>query len=108
MVLVETVVREDVQRGRHELDLDLGLRCVVRFGGAQGVLDGVDALVSEAGDLDVGADLGGVGGELLADVGEELVFYDLARKGDALPDSGVTGSVSMVISVDRYVRMRRT
>lgn len=39
-----------VERWRNELDLDLVLGRVLRLGASQGGLDGVDALVSEAGD----------------------------------------------------------
>jgi hypothetical protein len=39
-----------VERRRHKLDLDLVVGGVLRLGGAQGSLDGVDAFVTEAGD----------------------------------------------------------
>lgn len=39
-----------VERWRYELDLDLVLGGVLGLGASQGGLDGVDTLVSEAGD----------------------------------------------------------
>ena len=59
------------------------------FGCAEGVLDGVDAFVAEAGNLDVGADFGGLGSEALGDVGLDFVLDDFVREGDFVPDIGV-------------------
>jgi hypothetical protein len=39
-----------VERGRDELDLDLVVGGVLGLGASQGSLDGVDALISEAGN----------------------------------------------------------
>ena len=89
-VLVETLAGQDVQRRGHKLDLDLVLGCVLGLGGAQGVLDGDDTLVAEAGNLDIGTDLGRGGGELLADVLLQLLLDGLAGEVDLIPDLGVT------------------
>lgn len=61
------------------------------FGGAESVLDGVDAFVAEAGDFDVGANFGGLGREALGDVGLDFLFDDVVGEGDRVPDVGVTG-----------------
>jgi len=61
------------------------------FGGAESVFDGVDAFVAEAGDFDVGADFGWLGGEAFGDVGLEFVFYGGGGEGDVVPDVGVSG-----------------
>lgn len=66
--LVEGLRGEDVERGRDELDLDLGVFGVAGLGLAQGRLDSVDALVAEAGDFDIGTDLCGLGCQTLANV----------------------------------------
>jgi hypothetical protein len=44
--------KHTVERRRHELDLDLVVGGVLRLGAPKGSLDGVDALVSEAGNCD--------------------------------------------------------
>lgn len=67
-VLVQALTGQDIQRRSHQLDLDLVVGGVLALGGAECFLDGVDSFVAETSDLDVGTDLGGVGGELLADV----------------------------------------
>lgn len=84
--LIEGVAGQDVQGRRNELDLDLDVVGVLGLGGAEGGLDGVDALVGETGDFDVGADFGGVRGELFGDVAEEFVLDDLVGEFDAGPD----------------------
>lgn len=88
--LVEACVGEDVERGRDELDLDQGLVGVLGLGGAQGSLDGVDALVAEAGYFDIGTDLGRLGSETLANVALELVGDGLVGEGGVGPDFGVS------------------
>lgn len=62
---------------------------VLRFGAAQGVLDGIDAFVAEAGDFEVGADFGGLWGEAFGDVGLQLVLDDFGGEFDLVPDFGV-------------------
>jgi len=64
----------------------LRLGRVAGLGGAQSSLDGVDALVAEAGNLDIGADLGRLRCELLANVRLELFGISLARELDIGPD----------------------
>lgn len=88
--LVQAGAGEDVERGRHELDLDLSLLCVLGLGGAEGRLDGVDALVAEAGDFNIGTDLGRLGSQALANVRLELLGDGLAGEGDVVPDLGLT------------------
>lgn len=44
------VTGHTVEGRRHQLDLDLVVGGVLGLGGAQGLLDGVDALVPEASD----------------------------------------------------------
>jgi hypothetical protein len=55
-------------------------------------LDGVDALVGEAGDLDVGADLDGLRGQAALDVGQQVVL-------DLLGDVQVGEYVGVVLVV---------
>lgn len=80
-----------IEGGRNQPALDLGLLGVASLGGAESRLDGVDALVAEAGDLDVGTDLGGLGGQPLADVRLDLLGNSVARELDVIPDVGVAG-----------------
>jgi hypothetical protein len=89
LVLVQRLVGQDVKRRSNQLDLDLVLGGVVGLGGAESLLDGVDTLVAEAGDLDIGTDLGRVRGELLADVLLQLLLDGLAGELDLVPDVGV-------------------
>lgn len=89
--LVQTLAGEDIEGRSHKSDLDLVLGGVVGLGGAQGGLDGVDSIVAEASDLDIGTDLGGVGSELLADVKLKLVLHGVAVELGVIPDIGVTG-----------------
>ena len=91
-VLVQGRACKNVERRRHELDLDLGVIGAVGLGCAESSLDGVDSLVSEASDLDIGSDLGGLGCESLADVGLELLGSDLVGEGDIVPNLGVACS----------------
>lgn len=87
--LVKTLAGQDVEGGSHELDLDLVLLGVVGLGSTQGSLNGVDSIVAEAGDLDIGTDLGGVGGQLLTDVQLKLLLDGLAVELGVIPDIGV-------------------
>lgn len=80
---------KDVKRRRDELDLDGGIWGVLGLSLAECLLDGVDSLVSEAGNLDVGADLGGLGSKTLGDVGGELLLDNVGGKLDSVPDIGV-------------------
>lgn len=89
-VLVQALAGQDVQWGSHQLDLDLALGGVVRLGSAERLLDGVDTIVAKAGDLDIGADLCGVRGELLADVLLKLLLHGFAGELDLGPDIGVS------------------
>ena len=89
-VLVQALAGQNIQRRSHQLDLDLALRGVVRLRGTEGFLDSVDAIVAKAGNLDIGTDLGGVGGELAADVLLELLLDGFAGERDIFPDGGVS------------------
>lgn len=82
-----------IERGRNQPALDLGVFGVASLGGAQGSLDGVDALVAEAGDLDVGTDLGGLGSQPLANVRLEFLGNSIARELDVIPHIGVAARV---------------
>lgn len=66
--LVESLRGENVERRRDELNLDLGVLGVAGLSLAQGVLDGVDSLVTEASDFDIGTDLCGLRCQALANV----------------------------------------
>lgn len=88
-VLVQALAGQDVQRRSHKLDLDLVLGGVVRLGSAKGLLDGVDSIVTEAGDFDIGTDLSRVGGKFLADVVLELLLHGCGGELDIVPDIGV-------------------
>jgi len=78
-----------VEGRRHKSALDLSLSRVAGLGGAESGLDRIDALVGEAGDLDIGTNLGRLGSETLADIGLELVSDGLAGEGDVLPNVGI-------------------
>lgn len=90
LVLVQRLVGQDVERRSNQLDLDLVLRGVVGLSGAESILDSVDSLVAEAGNLDIGTDLGGVRSELFADILLQLLLHGLAGEFDLVPDIGVT------------------
>lgn len=85
-VFVQTLTSQHVERGSHQSDLDLVLGGVVRLGGPESILDGVDTIVSEASDLNIGTDLSRVGSELLADVLLELLLHGFAWEFDLVPD----------------------
>lgn len=87
--LVQAGAGQNVQGWRDELNLDLGLLCVARLGSAQGRLYGVDTLIAEASNLNIGTDLGWLRGKALANVRLELVCDRLAGEGNVLPDLGV-------------------
>lgn len=53
---------------RDQADLDLRVLGVASLSGAECSLDGIDALVTEAGDLDIGAHLDGLGGQALGNI----------------------------------------
>jgi len=97
-----------IERRRNQPALDLGLGRVAGLGRAQSGLDGVDALVAEAGDLDVGADLGRLGRELLADVGLELLGVSFARELDVGPDVGVAARLISQVSRSARAYTRHT
>lgn len=90
-VLVEAGVCENVKRWGHKSDLDLHFLGVIGLSGAESSLDSVDTLVAVACDVNVGADLGRLRCESLADVELDLIGNRLAGKGDIVPDFGVTG-----------------
>jgi hypothetical protein len=89
-VLVETCAGQDVKWGRNQLDLDLGFLGVASLSSAESSLDGIDTFVAEAGDLDVGTDLGGLRCETFADIELELVGDRGGRECDVIPDLGVS------------------
>lgn len=88
-LLVQTLAGQDVQRGGDQLNLDLVLGGVLGLGGAQGGLNGIDTFVAEASDFNIGTDLSGGGGELLADVKLELLLHGFAGELDVVPHLGV-------------------
>ena len=67
-VLLQAGRGEDVEWWGDELDLDLSLRGVAGLSGAKCGLDCVDALISEAGNLNIGADLCWLWGKALSDI----------------------------------------
>lgn len=93
VVLIKTLAGQNVERGSHQLDLDLVLRGVVGLGGTEGILDSIDSIVTEAGDLDISTDLGGVGSKLAADVLLQLLLDSLVGESDIVPNVGVSGSI---------------
>lgn len=107
LVLVQRLVGEDVEGRSDQLDLDLVLGGVVGLGGAESLLDGVDTLVAEAGNLDIGTDLGRVGSELLADVLLQLLLHGLAGELDLVPDVGVTERYPAMVSTSPIRGQRR-
>lgn len=88
--LIQTLAGQNVQRRSNKLDLDLALGGVLGLGGAKGVFDSIDSLITKAGNLDIGTDLSGVGSELAADVQLELVLDGVARECDLIPNGGVS------------------
>lgn len=76
---------EDVQGRRNELDFDLGVCSVLRFGSAESVLDCVDALVAETGDFDICADFCWLRCKTFADVGLKFLLDDFAGEVDLCP-----------------------
>lgn len=100
-LLDQSGARQDVQRRRHQLDLDLGVLSVSRLGSSQSSLDGIDAVISKAGDLDIGSDFGGLGCESLADVGLELLGDGVAGELNVFPHIGVPGHVSNMYHTSR-------
>lgn len=93
-VLVQTLAGQNIQGRSHQLDLDLVVGGVLDLRGAQCFFDSVDSFVAEAGDLDVRTDLGGVGGELLADVLLQLLLDSFAGEFGLVPDFRVTANES--------------
>lgn len=93
--LVQACAGEDIQRWRHKLDLDLGVVVVLGLGSAERSLDGIDTLVAEAGNLNIGSDLGGLRSESLADVELQLIRDRLAGEGDVVPHLRVATSLSV-------------
>lgn len=83
--LVSARAGKHIQRRRNKSDLDLHALCVLGLGGSQRSLDSIDTLIAEAGNFDVGTDLGRLRGESLADVQLQLVVDDLVRECDLLP-----------------------
>ena len=90
--LIETLAGQDVKRRSHQSNLDLVLRGVVGLSSTEGILDSIDSIVTEAGNLDIGTDLGRVGGQLAADVLLQLTLDGIARESDLIPDVGVPGN----------------
>lgn len=93
--LISACASKHIQRRRNKSDLDLHALCVLGLGGSERGLDSIDTLIAEAGDFDVGTDLGGLRGESLADVQLQLVVDDLVRECDLLPHLGVAMSRSV-------------
>lgn len=83
--LVSACAGKHIQRWRNKSDLDLHVLCVLGLGGPQRSLDSIDTLIAEASHFDVGADLGGLRCESLADVQLQLVVDDLVRECNLLP-----------------------
>lgn len=90
VLLVQTLTGQDVEGRSDQLDLDLVLGGVVGLSGTEGIFDGIDSVITKAGNLDIGTDLGGVGGELAADVLLELLLDGFAGERDIFPDRGVS------------------
>ena len=90
LVLVQALVGQDVEGRSHQLDLNLVLGSVVGFGSTQSFLHGVDSIVTEAGNLDIGTNLSRMGSELLADVLLQLLLDGGAGELDVVPNVGVT------------------
>ncbi|KAI6751536.1 hypothetical protein HG531_006232 [Fusarium graminearum] len=92
--LIQARAVEDVKRRRHQPDLDLSLLSVLGLGCVQSGLDSIDTVVAEAGDLNIGSDLGGLGCETLADVCLQLLGGDLVGEGDIVPHFRVASLTS--------------
>lgn len=88
-VLVQTGVRQDIERWRYKPNLHLVVFGVPRLGRSQRGLDGVDPLIFEAGDLNIRTNLGGLGRQALSDVRLELLGNRFAGECDVIPDVGV-------------------
>lgn len=71
--------REKQGDGMEDAYRDGELVCAVLHALIQSVLDGINALICEAGELNIGTDLDGVGGEAAADVLEQG-FLDVGLK----------------------------
>ena len=95
--LIQAGARQNVERRRYQLNLDLVVGGVASFSSAQGSLDGVDALVAKAGDFDIGTDLGGLGSKALSDVRLQLFSNRLAGESDVVPDFGVAVTYSSAL-----------
>ena len=94
--LLKTLRCEDVERWGNEFHFDGGVGRVLGLGGAEGVFDGVDAFVGEAGDFDVCADFCRLWRQAFGDVGLEFGFYDVRGEDDFVPDVGVSVGTIMV------------
>jgi hypothetical protein len=81
---------QDVEGRSDQLDLDLVLGGVVGLSGTEGIFDCIDSVITKAGNLDIGTDLGGVRGELAADVLLDLLLDGFAGERDIFPDRGVS------------------
>jgi len=78
-----------VKGRRNESALDFLIRGVLGLGDTQSGLDGIDTLVGEAGDFDIGTDFDGLGSQPLADIRLELFGRFLGGELDAVPYIGV-------------------
>ena len=87
--LVQTLAGQDIKGRSYQLDLDLVLGGVVGLGNTEGSLDSVDSIITEAGHLNIGTNLGGVGSELLADIKLKLLLDSVAVELCVIPDIGV-------------------
>ena len=77
----------------------------MRLGGAKCVLDGVNALIAEAGYLYVGSNFGWLGCKALADVGEELLLDNIGWECDIGPDIRAPKKGSASDLMCRYYRV---
>lgn len=78
-----------IKRGGHKSAFDLGVLGVTSLRSAESSLDRIDTLITEARNLDIGTDLGGLRSQTLADVGLELLSDGLGGELDIIPDIGV-------------------
>lgn len=95
---------QDVERGSDKLDLDLVVGSVLLLSGAEGILNSVDSIVAEASNLDIGTDLGGMRGELAADVLLDLALDGVAGECDLIPDGRVTRRRIMLVKPSYHGR----
>jgi len=100
--LVQALAGQYVQRRSHQLDLDLVVGGVVGLGSTESLLDGIDSIVTEAGDFDIGTDLSRVGSEPLGDVLLELLLYGFGGELDVVPDIGVAAGLMSETSLKQY------